>query len=145
MAHVIFYQKPGCAGNARQKALLVASGHEVEARDLLRERWNAADLRAYFGDKPVDQWFNQSSPRVKAGEIDPKKLTEEAALELMIGDPVLIRRPLMRVDDRRASGFDQAVVHAWIGLAPANAKVSDSCIRTPEDAKSASKCGERSE
>ena len=37
MARVIFYEKRGCGGNARQKALLVASGHEVHARDLLTE------------------------------------------------------------------------------------------------------------
>ena len=37
MAKVIFYEKPGCANNAKQKALLAAAGHEVEARNLLTE------------------------------------------------------------------------------------------------------------
>ena len=35
MAKIIFYEKPGCGGNARQKALLLASGHELEVRNLL--------------------------------------------------------------------------------------------------------------
>ena len=34
MAKVVFYEKPGCGGNARQKRLLVQSGHELEVRDL---------------------------------------------------------------------------------------------------------------
>lgn len=29
MAHLVFYEKPGCAGNARQKALLRAAGHTL--------------------------------------------------------------------------------------------------------------------
>jgi len=129
MADVIFYEKPGCGGNARQKALLVASGHRVEARSLLAERWSAQELRLYFGARPVEQWFNQASPRVKSGEVDPAACTQEQALRLMLEDPLLVRRPLMRVGERREAGFDQALVDGWIGLRPANEKVSDTCIR----------------
>ncbi len=129
MADVIFYEKPGCGGNARQKALLAASGHRVEARSLLAEPWSAEELRLYFGARPVKQWFNQASPRVKSGEVDPAACTEAEALRLMLKDPLLIRRPLMRVGDRREAGFDQALVDAWIGVKPANEKVSDACIR----------------
>jgi nitrogenase-associated protein len=138
LAHVIFYEKPGCGGNARQKALLAASGHEVEARSLLAEPWRAEELRLYFGEKPVDQWFNQASPRLKSGQIDPTALTEQAALELMLADPVLIRRPLLRVGDRREAGFDQETVDAWIGLTPSQSRVSDVCLRS--EASAAPKC-----
>ncbi len=40
MADVIFYEKSGCAGNARQKALLIAAGHQVESRDLRQHFWS---------------------------------------------------------------------------------------------------------
>jgi hypothetical protein len=43
MAEVIFYEKAGCAGNARQKALLVASGHQLVVRDLREQFWKPAD------------------------------------------------------------------------------------------------------
>jgi hypothetical protein len=36
MARVIFYQKLGCINNGKQKALLLAAGHEVEAHNLLK-------------------------------------------------------------------------------------------------------------
>jgi nitrogenase-associated protein len=130
MADVIFYEKPGCGGNARQKALLAASGHRVDARSLLAEPWSAEELKLYFGARPVVEWFNQASPRVKSGEVDPAACAAPEALRLMLEDPLLIRRPLMRVGDRREAGFDQALVDAWIGLRPANEKVSDACIRT---------------
>ncbi len=100
MANVIFYEKPGCAGNARQKALLLASGHTVDARNLLAEPWSVSSLRPYFGEKPVQEWFNKESPRVKSGEIDVDKVTPQTALVTMIIDPTLIRRPS---DARRGS------------------------------------------
>ncbi|MGE5261555.1 MAG: ArsC/Spx/MgsR family protein [Actinomycetota bacterium] len=129
MARVIFYEKPGCGGNARQKALLIASGHELDVRNLLAEPWTASRLRPYFGSKPVRDWFNASSPRVKSGEIRPEALSEEAALALMVADPLLIRHPLMQVGARREAGFDQAVVDAWISLAPTPSPVTDTCLK----------------
>ncbi|WP_217995184.1 hypothetical protein [Methylogaea oryzae] len=37
MATVLFWEKPGCVNNARQKRLLQEAGHTVLARDLLAE------------------------------------------------------------------------------------------------------------
>lgn len=132
MAHVIFYEKPGCAGNARQKALLIASGHEVEARNLLTEPWSSSSLRPYFGEKPVPEWFNTASPRVKSGEVDPQAVTPQQALVMMILDPLLIRRPLMRVDGCCEAGFDPDAVSAWIGLNPTEERVSENCPRVAD-------------
>jgi nitrogenase-associated protein len=116
MATVVFYEKPGCQNNTKQKVLLAAAGHTVWAKNLLTERWTAAKLRPYFGKLPVVQWFNQSAPRVRDGEIDCGRLTETEALLLMLSDPLLIRRPLMEVAGECRVGFDPAAVNAWIGL-----------------------------
>jgi nitrogenase-associated protein len=134
MARVIFYEKPGCASNAKQKALLLASGHEIDARDLLNEPWSASSLRPYFAAKPVREWFNAAAPRVKSGEIDPDGVNPQEAMVMMILDPTLIRRPLMRVGDHCESGFDPAAVNRWIGLAPDAEKVSDRCAITGDAA-----------
>ncbi|WP_114860870.1 ArsC/Spx/MgsR family protein [Azospirillum brasilense] len=117
MADVIFFEKPGCAGNNRQKALLAEAGHTVHARDLLSEPWTADRLRPFFGDRPVAEWFNRAAPAVKSGDVDPDALDEAAALALMLKTPLLIRRPLMQVGDRRDCGFEAERVDAWIGLA----------------------------
>ncbi len=127
MANVIFYEKPGCASNAKQKALLISSGHQVEVRDLLHEAWSASSLRPYFGAKPVREWFNSASPRVKSGEVNPDGVNPQEALVMMILDPGLIRRPLMRVGDHCESGFDQEAVSRWIGLKPDAEGISDRC------------------
>ena len=116
MATVLFYEKPGCINNSKQKVLLAAAGHTVQAKSLLTEKWTAERLRAFFGDLPVAQWFNLSSPRVYGGEVSPEALDEKEALRLMLADPLLIRRPLMEVDGQRRVGFDPEVVERWIGL-----------------------------
>ena len=116
MARITFYEKPGCGNNARQKALLSAAGHEVIAHNLFAEAWTPERLLAFFGDHPVADWFNCASPRVKAGEIIPEQIGANAALQLMLQDPLLIRRPLIEVEERRETGFDQSLIHEWLAL-----------------------------
>ncbi|QLE58202.1 ArsC/Spx/MgsR family protein [Nostoc sp. TCL26-01] len=118
MARVIFYEKPGCKGGTRQKVLLTAAGHEVVTYNLLTEPWTAERLRSFFGDRPISEWFNRSAPRVKSGEIVPEQLDEQTALFLMLREPLLIRRPLLQVGDRREVGFDVETLETWIGLKP---------------------------
>lgn len=116
MAVVTFYEKTGCSGNARQKRLLVESGHEVLARDLRHVAWSNAALLDFLAGVPVAQWFNRAAPAIKSGAIVPEDLDEPTALALLRDNPLLIRRPLLQVDDERKVGFDATAVHAWIGL-----------------------------
>ena len=118
MATVDFYEKPGCIGNAKQKTLLRIAGHTVREHNLLTESWTPEKLRPFFGEQPVSRWFNPTAPPITAGEIQPEQVDEEVALALMVKQPILIRRPLLQVDNRRAAGFDLTEVDAWIGLAP---------------------------
>ncbi|MEH2323339.1 MAG: ArsC/Spx/MgsR family protein [Nostoc sp.] len=116
MARVIFYSKPGCKGGTKQKVLLTAAGHEVIPCNLLTEAWTVERLRSFFGDRPVAEWFNLSAPKLKSGEVVPEKVDEQTALALMLKEPLLIRRPLLEVGDRREVGFDVQKIDAWIGL-----------------------------
>lgn len=117
MAEIVFYQKPGCKTNARQKQMLEAAGHAVTARSLLTEPWTAERLRGFFGNTPVTSWFNPAAPRIKSGEIDPATIDAATALTSMLDDPLLIRRPLVEADGRRCAGFDREPVTALLGAA----------------------------
>ncbi|MGK7913881.1 MAG: ArsC/Spx/MgsR family protein [Synechococcus sp.] len=118
MALVEFYEKPGCIGNAKQKKLLLEAGHELSVHNLLAEAWTPDKLRPFFGDRPVTEWFNPTAPPITSGELRPEQLDADIALTLMMEQPILIRRPLMQVSDRRTAGFDCAEVDAWVGLKP---------------------------
>ncbi len=116
MATVIFYEKPGCINNTKQKTLLKAAGHRVDARNLLTEAWTAQRLQNFFGQRPVVEWFNSSAPLVKSGDVLPAQLDADAALQLMIQQPLLIRRPLIQSGERYTVGFDLDEIETWLGL-----------------------------
>lgn len=116
MALINFFTKLGCMTSAKQVELLEQSGHQVDIHDLLAHPWTAEELTSYFCGMPVAAWFNEKSPRVKSGEVDPAAYDREAALKLMLADHLLIRRPLMESGGTRLCGFDPATVHDWVGL-----------------------------
>ena len=115
MATIVFYEKPGCGTNARQKRMLEAAGHDVDARSLLTEPWTAERLRSYFGKSPIASWFNSVAPRIKSGEINPGMLKAEQALAAMVADPLLIRRPLIEAEGRKFAGFDGEPARLLLG------------------------------
>lgn len=138
MASIIFYEKPGCRNNARQKDLLRAAGHTLEVRDLLGAVWSAETLRPFFGERPVAEWFNRAAPRVKSGEVIPEVLDAGQALALMLADPLLIRRPLMESGGRRMAGFDPEEVDIWIPLSVAG--YAEIAMTAPENCQRPSPC-----
>lgn len=108
-----FYEKPGCKGNTRQRALLEAHGYSFEVKSILDEPWTRETLRPFFGSRPVAEWFNEKAPAVKSGEIDPLAFDEEGALAIMLEQPILIRRPLIDRDGQKFCGFDETVETAF--------------------------------
>jgi nitrogenase-associated protein len=116
MAGLVFYEKPGCVGNAMQQSLLRGQGVRFEVRDLLSQAWSVERLRSYFHGLPVADWFNASAPRVKSGEIAIHALDETAALAMMIQDPILIRRPLLELGELKQSGFVPGPVIDALGI-----------------------------
>jgi len=140
MATVTFYEKAGCQGNARQKAVLTAAGHQVEVRNLKAETWTEERLLQFLAPLPVADWFNRASPAVKSGEINPEELSADKAMKLLLAHPLLIRRPLMEVGEERRVGFDVAQVAAWIGLGDVPAGNLEACVHGDGGGESG-KCG----
>lgn len=130
MATVVFYEKPGCGTNARQKLMLANAGHELVVKSLLTEPWTRDRLAAFFGDTAVASWFNPAAPAVKSGAVDPAAMEAEAALRLMLEQPILIRRPLVEVAEARCAGFDREPVLSLLGERAAAAP--DGCSRPDE-------------
>ncbi|MGE4482629.1 ArsC/Spx/MgsR family protein [Acidocella sp.] len=127
---ILFYEKPGCAGNARQKAALRAAGHRVTVRNLLAEPWTKARLLVFLSDLPVDEWFNMSAPTVKSGIVRPSALSRDEALDLLLAHPLLIRRPLLEVGERRCVGFNAATLLTNLGLLLPDT-APDGCVHPP--------------
>ncbi len=132
MAHVTFWEKPGCGTNARQKLALANAGHTLDVRSLLTEPWTAERLKDFFGATPVATWFNPAAPKVKSGEVKPEAVAAEAAIALMLAEPLLIRRPLVEVEGVRCAGFDREPVTSLLGPAAPGAKPLEGCSHPGE-------------
>jgi nitrogenase-associated protein len=134
MAVVHFYEKPGCLGNKRQREILLAAGHIVFVYDLLQQPWSEEKdkLRSFFGELPVADWFNRNAPAVKNGKVVPESVDEAQAIELMIADPVLIRRPLLEVDRKRYAGFEAEFVKMSL-LFDTDKMLPESCLKIKPD------------
>ena len=136
MTHIVFFEKPGCGGNARQRAALEAAGHSLERRNLLTAHWTPDSLLAFMAPLPVPDWFNRAAPRLKSGAVQPDALDARAALALLLREPLLIRRPLMQRTDNttRHVGFETAAVAAWVGLGtnPASVQTLEACVSPTE-------------
>lgn len=115
MSTIVFYEKPGCATNARQRRLLQSAGHKLQVKNLLTEAWTQERLQIFFVDRPIKDWFNPAAPRIKSGDIDPDKLSHAEALALLVAEPILIKRPLLEVAGLHIAGFDpqrlQTAIH----------------------------------
>ena len=132
MAHVTFWEKPGCGTNARQKLALANAGHTLDVRSLLTEAWTAERLKSFFGATPVATWFNPAAPKVKSGEVKPEAVEAEAAIALMLAEPLLIRRPLVEVEGARCAGFDREPVTSLLGPAVPGARELEGCSHPGE-------------
>ncbi|NEV60615.1 ArsC/Spx/MgsR family protein [Thiorhodococcus minor] len=130
---VVFYEKPGCISNAKQKAILRAHGIELSVKNLLAEPWTAERLRPFLGARPVRDWVNPTAPRVKQGEVRPEALDEPTALALMVDDPLLIRRPLIEADCGRGCGFEPGPLLTALGVDLDASQDLQSCSQTGPD------------
>ncbi len=131
MKIVLFYEKPGCVTNAKQKKSLRAAGAIVIERNLLENGMTLNELAQFFGNAPHTEWFNPNAPKIKSGEVNPLLLSKTAALQLLMRDPILIKRPLMVIGGKKLCGFDQKRVEELLE-SPLEARVKTDCSSSHE-------------
>ncbi len=79
-------------------------GIEVEDRDYFQDRFTADELRALTGMVGVSAMFARRSPSLKQMGLADEELSDDRMLELMLEEPRLVRRPLIKMDDRLLVG-----------------------------------------
>jgi arsenate reductase (glutaredoxin) len=105
MTTMIFFEKPGCVNGEKQKAILIAAGHTLQCTNILFYPWTKDELLPFVEGKKPETIMNSTAPAVKKGEIDPAGLSFAEAVTLMLKDPILIKRPLIKVDGLCIQGF----------------------------------------
>lgn len=93
------------------------SGAVVSERDFFKETLTEEEIRDMAALVGIEQIFARRSPSLKQMGLADKELSEDEIIRLMLQEPKLVRRPLMRVRDKLMVGGAPAAVHAAITAA----------------------------
>lgn len=125
---VIFYEKTGCSGNARQKALLKEHGVSLEVRSILDTPWDKTTLETFFEGLTPEEMINPFAPQLKDGTFNLEAHTKESLIEQMLKNPILIRRPLLQIGEVKLCGFDIEKLNALLKISMPTPEHINACL-----------------
>jgi Spx/MgsR family transcriptional regulator len=87
-------------------------GVQLQERDLGKEPLSEAELQALIGNAEVTDFLNTRSASYRAHGFKHQPPTKTQAIQLMVQDPNLIKRPIIVKGNVKVVGFDEAKLHA---------------------------------
>ena len=79
---------------------------DYEPRDYARKPLTADDIRSIAGPHPLREVMNPRSPSFRKLGIERDTIDDAQALELMLDNQNLVRRPTLAAGEVRVFGFD---------------------------------------
>ena len=79
--------------------MLSQAGVELNERDFFADPFTLDELKELIGARPASDYFSWRSPSFRKIGLSRDEMTEDQMLDLMVGEPRLIRRPLIRTSD----------------------------------------------
>ena len=93
------------------------NGLEVTDRDFFKETFSELEIRELAAMAGTENIFARRSPSLKKLSLSDKELSDDEMVKLMLQEPKLIRRPLIKVGDKLMVGGGTAAVEAAIAEA----------------------------
>ena len=115
MAFIQFFEKPGCINGEKQKRILIDAGNILDCVNILEHPWSREELTPFVAGKEPSLIMNHTAPAIKKGAIVPADLEYDEAIALMIENPILIKRPLIRVDGLSIQWFTDERLVPYLG------------------------------
>lgn len=97
------------------KASLSQDGVELDERDFFKDGFTEAELRDLLGDTNPAEVFSWRSPSARKLGLDRNTVSPDELISLMVGEPRLIRRPLIQVEGRLIVGTDKKAMAEAFG------------------------------
>ncbi|MFN0072474.1 MAG: arsenate reductase family protein [Chloroflexota bacterium] len=88
------------------REFLVQKNPNVQERDYFFQRFTRDELVELLGARGPSELFSFKSPTAKAQGITPGSRTDDELLDLMVQEPRLIRRPILKRGDTLLIGFN---------------------------------------
>ncbi len=104
---VKFLQKPTCTTCRKAKAFLEKRKVDLQLRDLGKERMTVQELGALIGKRDYRMFLNTRNELYRARQMGQNPPSREEALQLMAGEPNLIRRPVVLRGSEIVLGYDE--------------------------------------
>ena len=109
---MLFLEYPPCSTCKKAKAWLDANGVSYTARHIKEENPSYEELKLWYerSGLPLKKFFNTSGLLYKSLNLKDKlpAMTEEEQLRLLATDGMLVKRPLVVLEDRVLTGFREA-------------------------------------
>lgn len=108
---MLFIEYPTCSTCRKAKKYLQDAGMELEIRHIVEETPTVEELRAWVKQSGLElkKFFNTSGNVYKELKLKDrlKELSEEEQLNLLAGNGMLIKRPLLICEKEIAVGFKE--------------------------------------
>ena len=99
------------------RELLLQKGIEVTDRDFFKDTLSEAEVRELAAMAGTENIFARRSPSLKKLGLAGKELSDDEMITLMLQEPKLVRRPLLKVGNRLIVGAGSAAVEEAIAQA----------------------------
>lgn len=93
------------------------NGLEVTDRDFFKETFSEEEIRDLAAMVGTENIFARRSPSLKKMGLTERDLSDDEMVKLMLEEPKLVRRPLLKVGDKLMVGGGVAAVEAAIAEA----------------------------
>ncbi len=85
-------------------------GVEVNYHDFFKDPFSRTEIENLLQGKPVSKMFNFRSPSFKKMGLEEGVLTDDELMELILNEPRLIRRPVVRIGGNVYFGANSKVL-----------------------------------
>lgn len=88
---------------------------DFDERDFFKEPFSRDEIENLLQGRPASEMFSFRSPSFKSLGVDREKLTDKNMLDLMLKEPRLIRRPVVRIGKNVYFGADSKLIADVLG------------------------------
>ena len=89
---------------------------ELDEREYGKNPLTKAELEAIIGEGPVTTFLNTRTPLYRERGMKEHPPSEEEAIQLMLKDQNLLRRPVIVKGKKKLTGFDERSIMEELGI-----------------------------
>ena len=109
-----YYGKHTCSKCRRTTALLREIGAPFIERDYTEKPLSAEEIRQVAGPRSMLDLINPERDAYKERGFDVNPPTEDQALQAMVEENNLVRRPILVRGDRMTTGWDEERIRSFV-------------------------------